>query len=65
MKGKKAKGPASEREPTEVELPHFPLPSIGGLRGRWLGGLAALWSLGRWRIIIILKKKIVITGGKV
>ena len=65
LEGQRAKGPVSDPEPTEVELPHFPLPSIGRLRDRWLGRLAALWSLGRWRVIIILKKKTVITGGTV
>lgn len=55
--------PVFTGELTEVELPDFPFPGVGRLRDGRLGRLVALWSLGRWRIIIILKKKTVITGG--
>ena len=51
------------RDLTEVELPHFPFAGIRRFCDGWLGRFTALWSLGRWRIVIILKKKTIITGG--
>lgn len=47
----------------EVEFFDFSFFSVGRFRDGRLGRFVVFWFFGRWRIIIILKKKIVIIGG--
>lgn len=56
--------PSSLQTLTEVELPHFALASVGGLWDWWRRGrLTALWPLGGRGVIVILRKKTLITAG--